>query len=117
MTIYNADFQEVDPYAPIGICDICGADAWTTSIHGLFCPSHENILDEYALDEYKPLPLVDELVDALEDAGFAVSVSYPYVIVSLRNRPLAPHEVAWALDIDPALCVRNLAGNIRIRAD
>lgn len=117
--IYNCfTFQEVDPYAPLGACDICGAAAWTTSAHGLLCPSHEAVLDEtQAESEYKPLPLVDELVDALEDVGFKVDVLYPYVIVSLYNRPIAPHEVAWALDIDPALCVRNLNGGIRITCE
>jgi hypothetical protein len=63
------------------------------------------------------LPFVDEIVDQLEDVGFEVEVMYPYVIVSLKNRKIDPMDVAVALDIDPALCVRNLNGNIRITCD
>lgn len=78
--------------------------------------------EEYAMTmqpkhEYKSLLLIDELVDALEDVGFHVNVAYPYVIVSLANRSITPGEVAYALDIDPALCCYNLNGNIRITCE
>lgn len=66
---------------------------------------------------YKQLPFIDELVDALEDVGFLVTVEYPYVIVSLKNRSITPTEVARSLDIDPALCCYNVNGNIRITCD
>lgn len=62
-------------------------------------------------------PYVDEIVDQLEDVGFAVTVQYPYVIVSLTNRKLDPMDVAMALDIDLALCVRSISGDIRITCD
>lgn len=68
-------------------------------------------------NQYKPLPFVDEVVDSLTDVGFVVEVQYPYVIVSLRTRKISPREVAWALDIDPALCCYNVNGNIRIHCD
>jgi len=60
---------------------------------------------------------VETVVDALEDVSFEVTVLYPYVIVSLKNRKINPLEVALALDIEPSLCVRNLNGNIRITCD
>lgn len=60
---------------------------------------------------------VDEIVDALEDVGFEVTVQFPYVIVSLTNRKLDPMDVVMALDIEPALVTRNLNGNIRILCD
>lgn len=63
------------------------------------------------------LPLVDEIVDSLEDVGFVVTVQYPYVIVSLQNRPISPMEVAEALDIEPALCCYSVSGDIRITCD
>lgn len=62
-------------------------------------------------------PYVDKIVDQLEDVGFAVTVQYPYVIVSLTNRKLDPMDVAIALDIDPVLCVRSISGDIRITCD
>jgi hypothetical protein len=120
MTIYNADFQPVDPYAPIGQCDICGAAAWTASIHGLLCPSHENVLDE-CLSESEYKPDAYELIDALADVGITATVQYPYVIIDTTatdaNRCVSPEMVSWSLDIDPALCVRNLNGGIRITCD
>jgi len=63
------------------------------------------------------LPFVDEIIDQLEDVGFVVTIQYPYVIVSLTNHKLDPMDVAMALDIDPALCVRSISGDIRIRCD
>jgi len=63
------------------------------------------------------MKFVDEIVDQLEDVGFEVEVVYPYVIVSLKNRPITPIEVAIALDIDTAYCVYNLNGSIRILCD
>lgn len=63
------------------------------------------------------LPFVDEIVDALEDVGFVVTVQYPYVIVSLKNRKLDPMDVAMALDIEPEFCTRSVSGDIRIRCD
>ena len=116
--LINQYGQELDPYAPLGNCDICGAAAWTTGIYGVLCPSHEYIANEHSTEEeYRPLPFVDELVDALEDVGFIAQVQYPYVIVSLKNRSITPSEVALALDIDPALCCYNINGNIRITCD
>jgi hypothetical protein len=103
--------------ASIGLCYVCGATAWATSDHGLLCPSHNNALGDYLTEnEYKSLS-ADELVDALEDVGFQVAIQFPYVIVSLKNRPITPGEVAFALDIDPALCCYNLNGNIRITCE
>ena len=63
------------------------------------------------------LPLVDEIVDALEDVGFVVNVVYPYVIVSLSSRPISAMEVAEALDIEPALVTYNMHGYVRITCD
>lgn len=31
---------EADPYAPMGPCAVCGADAWTTTAYGLRCETH-----------------------------------------------------------------------------
>ncbi len=63
------------------------------------------------------LPMVDEIVDALEDVGFVVNVLYPYVIVSLDNHPVSSMDVAMALDIDQEFCTRSVDGSIRIRCD
>jgi len=63
------------------------------------------------------LPMVDEIVDALEDVGFVVNVVYPYVIVSLSSRPISAMEVAEALDIDPAFVTHNMHGDVRITCD
>ena len=66
----------------------------------------------------KSLPFVDEIVDALEDVGFVVRVMYPYVIVeNFKNRQITSMEVAEALDIDPAFCVRSVSGDVRITCD
>lgn len=62
----------------------------------------------YAPDAY-------ELVDALADVGITATVQSPYAVVA--DSPFTPEEIAEALDIDSALCVYNLNGNIRIRAD
>ena len=63
------------------------------------------------------LPLVDEIVAALEDVGFVVKVVYPYVLVSLTSRPISAMEVAEALDIEPALVTYNMHGDVRITCD
>ncbi len=66
----------------------------------------------------KPLPFVDEIVDALEDVGFMVKVLYPYVIVmNFKNRQINAMEVVEVLDIEPEFCVRSVSGDIRIRCD
>lgn len=44
--LINQYGEPADPYAPLGACAICGADAWTTAAAGLLCPSHDAVLDE-----------------------------------------------------------------------
>ncbi len=65
----------------------------------------------------KQLPFVEEIVDALEDVGFQVHVVYPYVIVSLKSRPISAMEVAEAIDIDPEFVTYNMHGDVRITCD
>lgn len=62
-------------------------------------------------------PMVDEIVERLEDVGFVVKVLYPYVIVSLKSRPISAMEVAEALDIDPSFVTYNMHGDVRITCD
>lgn len=38
----------------------------------------------------------------LVDAGFIVDFFYPYIIVSLKNRPISVIEVALVLGVEPA---------------
>ena len=67
------------------------------------------------------LPNAYELVDAMADVGITATVQYPYVIVDTNataaNRCVSPDLISWALNIDPALCVYNVNGNIRISCD
>ena len=62
-----------------------------------------------------------ELIDALADVGITATAQYPYVIIDTSatdaNRCVSPEMVAWAIAIDPALCVCNLNGGIRITCD
>ncbi len=62
-------------------------------------------------------PSVDQVVDALEDVGFVVKVVYPYVLVSLKSRPISAMEVAEALYIDPTFVTYNMHGDVRITCD
>lgn len=34
MTLIDTHGRSVDPFAPLGTCAICGADAWTTTAAG-----------------------------------------------------------------------------------
>ncbi len=41
---------------------------------------------------------LEDTINALTNAGFAVSAIYPYVIVSLKNRPVSILSVQVVLD-------------------
>lgn len=41
---------------------------------------------------------LEDTINALTDAGFIINVSYPYVIVSLKRRPVSILSVKIVLD-------------------
>ena len=56
---------------------------------------------------------LEDTMNALTEAGFQVNAIYPYIIVSLNNRPVSKIEVAVALfkrfDIFPKAINRMLS--------
>lgn len=50
---------------------------------------------------------LETIITTLTDAGFIVDAVYPYVIVSLKNRPVNTMEVALVLNVEPSTLIRN----------
>ena len=50
---------------------------------------------------------LEALMNKAQDAGFQVDAIYPFVIISLTNRPVSILEVATALNISQSMCQRS----------
>lgn len=61
--------------------------------------------------------IIDRILDTQGLVG--CEVLYPYIVVlqPFNRTPWTPEEIVEALNIDPALCVRNVNGNIRITCE